>query len=218
MNQPLCEKLKAARESRGLSLADVAHLTRIPVPRLLQLEEGNFAAFGNMAYARGFLRNYSQFLEVDAEPFIDSLPEPVLGGAADYRHLTESFGPWISERGPRLPAHRQPGRGASPAFTALLLTLVVGAGMVVFTHLYIAPSWRNKAAAASAGQTTARKQLLPAVPARPMETGYRAGPVPAEMNVAGSSTLNFDAPSPRVPYRRGTVVAGDPARNHPLPQ
>ena len=87
MHQPLCEKLKATREGRGLSLADVAHLTRIPIPRLCQLEEGNYAAFGNMAYARGFIRIYSQFLGVDAEAFISGLPEPVLGGAADYRHL-----------------------------------------------------------------------------------------------------------------------------------
>jgi cytoskeletal protein RodZ len=95
MEAPISQKLRATREARRMTLADVAHATRIPLPRLQQLEDGNYAAFGNMAYARSFLRGYSRFLGVDAERVINELPDPVLGGRADYRYLTESFGTWV---------------------------------------------------------------------------------------------------------------------------
>lgn len=95
MSLTIAQQLKASREQRGLSLADAAHETRIPAIRLAQMEEGNFAAFGNMAYAKSFLSLYAKFLGVNAETFAANLPKPMLGGAADYRYLTTSLGPWI---------------------------------------------------------------------------------------------------------------------------
>ncbi len=218
-HQPLCEKLKATREGRGLSLADVAHVTRIPIPRLCQLEEGNYAAFGNMAYARGFIRIYSQFLGIDAEAFISGLPEPVLGGSADYRHLTESFGPWIDARGPRLPAAvRKKPQPGSPMFTALLLTLVLGTGLAVFADAYIAPAWVRKAPMPfPPAQVSLRTRLLPSIPAKPLYPGLQTGMVSAEMNLAESPTMFVDAAHPRVPYRRATLVE-DSAGDRPIAQ
>ena len=92
----LGQRLKAAREARGLSLADAAHETRVPAQRLQHLENDNIAAFGSMAYARAFLKLYSTYLDVD-EVLVD-LPPPVLGGEQDYRYLTESHGTWLRER------------------------------------------------------------------------------------------------------------------------
>ena len=94
----LGQRLKAAREARGLSLADAAHETRVPAQRLQHLENDNIAAFGSMAYARAFLKLYSAYLEVDADEVLVDLPPPVLGGAQDYRYLTESHGTWLRER------------------------------------------------------------------------------------------------------------------------
>ena len=94
----LGQRLKAAREARGLSLADAAHETRIPAQRLQHLENDNIAAFGSMAYARAFLKLYSAYLDVDADEVLVDLPPPVLGGAQDYRYLTESHGTWLRER------------------------------------------------------------------------------------------------------------------------
>ncbi|MFO1484395.1 MAG: helix-turn-helix domain-containing protein [Verrucomicrobiaceae bacterium] len=93
------QMLAAARESRGLSLEDAAHETRIPVHRVRLLESGNLAAFGNLTYARSFIRAYSEFLDVDPGHILDSLPGGgVLGGERDYRYLTHSHGPWVRER------------------------------------------------------------------------------------------------------------------------
>lgn len=136
MDAPLSEMLKAAREARGLTLEDAAHATRIPVPRLRQLETGNYAAFGNMAYARGFIRLYGRYLQVDAEDFVTGLPDPVLGGPADYRYLTENLGPWVLDR--RAQAKVNLGQGMpSPVVYAFLLLCFVGVGSAIFAHNFL---------------------------------------------------------------------------------
>jgi cytoskeletal protein RodZ len=131
MEQTLSQKLKATREARGLAVADVAHATRIPIPRLHQLEAGNYAAFGNMAYARSFLRLYSQFLGVNADTVINELPEPILGGRADYRYLTESFGTWVSNSKEHRPGPmRMPKPRISRAVPAMAMFLILSIATV----------------------------------------------------------------------------------------
>ncbi|WP_395730309.1 helix-turn-helix domain-containing protein [Prosthecobacter sp.] len=98
MTAPFGQMLSAAREKRGLSIEDAAHETRIPAQRLRYLESGNIAAFGSLTYARSFMRQYSDFLEVDASSILEELPEGALGGERDYRYLTQSQGPWLRER------------------------------------------------------------------------------------------------------------------------
>lgn len=60
-------RLREAREARGLTLAAAADGTRI-LPRYLQaLEDGDYAQLPGDVYARGFIRNYAQFLELPAD-------------------------------------------------------------------------------------------------------------------------------------------------------
>ncbi len=210
MIQPLCERLRAARESRGLSLADVAHVTKIPVPRLSQLEEGNFAAFGNMAYARGFIKIYSKFLEVDAQDLLAGLPGPVaLGGRDDYRHLTESYGPWVDRRASSLPLNMKPAKPGSTAFRALVMTLVLGIGFTVYASIYLVPGMMRKASASGLDPRTSTAVSEP-VATKPLTTGLQtAGADPATMFV--------DAAHAEAKYPRATLVE-DAKPGHPLPQ
>lgn len=92
------QMLTAAREKRGLSIDDAAHETRIPAQRLRLLESDNIAGFGSMTYARAFIRDYSEFLEVPSDELLANLPESVLSGERDYRYLTQTQGPWLRER------------------------------------------------------------------------------------------------------------------------
>ena len=101
MPPSLGQKLKHAREQLGLSLADVAHKTRIPVPRLHDLEEDNYNTFGSLTYARAFLQTYAGFVGVDANPVTDHMSPTPLGGSRDYRYLTESLGRWIGMKSNR---------------------------------------------------------------------------------------------------------------------
>lgn len=101
MSIPVTETLRQQREALGLTLADAAHETRIPVDRLRLLEEGKFASIGSMAYAKSYLKMYGRFLGVDTSSIVESLPQPILGGVADYRYLVENHGPWVDAVHPR---------------------------------------------------------------------------------------------------------------------
>lgn len=61
------ELLKAARLKKGLNLSDVENGTKMRVKFLTALEEGNFAMFHSLAYARGFIKNYAEFLGTDTK-------------------------------------------------------------------------------------------------------------------------------------------------------
>lgn len=66
-------KLKAAREAQGLSLDDVIFRTQVPRSALVALENEDFSAFTSPVYAKSFLSQYSNFLNVDAQPWLEAL-------------------------------------------------------------------------------------------------------------------------------------------------
>jgi cytoskeletal protein RodZ len=136
MPNSIGQKLKEARIQAGLSLLDAAHETRIPAARIAALEADNFAAFGSMAYARSFLKNYSRFLEVDASETLDQFPLPVFGGPEDYRYLTRSHGAWVRRRvrhQPRAPLNTS--RHTPAVGLVGLLFVLALAGAMVGTQL-----------------------------------------------------------------------------------
>ena len=69
--------LAAARETRGLSLADAERLTCIRMRYLGALERGDFAALPGRTYARAFLRTYAHALGLDADRFVAAFEEAV---------------------------------------------------------------------------------------------------------------------------------------------
>ncbi len=58
--------VREARESLGLSVADIAAMTRIPKTMLEHLEADRYEEYPAEVFARGHLRNYAR--EVDLEP------------------------------------------------------------------------------------------------------------------------------------------------------
>lgn len=179
MTASLGQRLRAARESRGLSLADAAHETRIPAQRLQHLEAENYASFGSMTYARSFLKLYSDFLGVDASGVLDELPSAVLGGPQDYRHLVESFGPWLREKPQHIEKLADPVVGRvqtikSPVPAALAVFVCVLAATGIFGK-YVMDSQRTLTE-----QQSAVEQKIPSAVAQPIGTANEA---PAEEQV-----------------------------------
>jgi cytoskeleton protein RodZ len=66
------EQLRAAREARGLSLEQVADDTNIAKRYLSAMEEENFSVFPGDPYIIGFLRNYSEYLGLDASGLLQA--------------------------------------------------------------------------------------------------------------------------------------------------
>ena len=67
----LGERLRAARESQGIGLAQAAVETRILQRYLVALEDGDFQHLPGDVYARGFVRNYAVYLSLPAEELIE---------------------------------------------------------------------------------------------------------------------------------------------------
>ena len=65
-------RLYLARESRGLSIEDVAARLKLDVGKISALEQGNIADFAAPVFAAGYLRAYARLLELsEAEVFAD---------------------------------------------------------------------------------------------------------------------------------------------------
>ena len=60
------EILQTARERKGVDLARAERETKIRARHLAALESGDFSALPAQVYAKGFLRNYSTYLGLDA--------------------------------------------------------------------------------------------------------------------------------------------------------
>lgn len=59
--------LKAAREAKGLSLADLQMATKIRARQLEAMEAGDFHKLPGEVYIRGFLINYAQHVGLDED-------------------------------------------------------------------------------------------------------------------------------------------------------
>jgi len=66
------EKLKESREAQNLSLQDVAHKTRIPVPSLKAIEANYYSVFPSPTYAKSFVQQYADYLDFDADEWLDN--------------------------------------------------------------------------------------------------------------------------------------------------
>jgi cytoskeletal protein RodZ len=68
--ESLGEKLKNARNEKGLSFDQVSRETNISVRFLEALESENFGIFPGEPYLMGFLRNYASYLDLDIQKII----------------------------------------------------------------------------------------------------------------------------------------------------
>jgi cytoskeleton protein RodZ len=68
--QTLGMLLRQTREANALSLEEVEEQTRIRVKFLRALESGDMSLLPSVAHAKGFLRNYAQFLHLDANAIV----------------------------------------------------------------------------------------------------------------------------------------------------
>jgi cytoskeletal protein RodZ len=66
----LGEKLRTAREGKGLSLDDAGKDTKITIRYLEALEKEDFSGFPGEAYITGFLRNYGAYLDLDVQELL----------------------------------------------------------------------------------------------------------------------------------------------------
>ena len=79
----LGKKLKEARESKGLSLREVEEATKIRKKYLQALENEKFEEIPGRTYAKGFLKNYANFLSLDTKELVGEFEELVYNSFKD---------------------------------------------------------------------------------------------------------------------------------------
>ncbi|HEX6734493.1 MAG TPA: helix-turn-helix domain-containing protein, partial [Azonexus sp.] len=67
------ELLAAARQARGLEIADVAQALKLGARQVEALESGNWQALPGHTFIRGFVRNYARLLGMDAAALMTEL-------------------------------------------------------------------------------------------------------------------------------------------------
>lgn len=123
---PVGERLRVAREEKGLSLDDVARQTRIPIRHLEHIERGEWDALPAVTYSVGFARSYANAVGLDG---------PAIGA-----ELREQLG--AMPRGQSAaPAYYEPADPARVPPRSLAIIALLIAALLVAGYLY----WRSKA-------------------------------------------------------------------------
>ncbi len=67
------DMLREGREARGLTVNQIAEITKIRTDHIRALEEGNFGIFMAPVYVRGFVRSYATLIKLDVPQVLAAL-------------------------------------------------------------------------------------------------------------------------------------------------
>lgn len=117
-------KLREARDKAGLDLSEAAKKAQVPKAAAEALEAEDFSYFDSPVYAKSFLLQYSEFLEVDAHTWLDALePGSFIASGALLN------GPEPSTRRSE-PAQSQARGGGMAVIVLLLVTAAIIYGVI----------------------------------------------------------------------------------------
>lgn len=142
-------QLRAARETAGLSLADIAAKTRIPQRHLEAIERDDFNSLPSTTYSIGFARAYARAADADEVAVAAAVRAQLEQGGRE-RHEYQAFEPADPARvPPRL-----------LAWTAAIVALLVLGGYMLWRA-----SWRDTTDTAPVAATTETAPAAKAPPA-----------------------------------------------------
>jgi cytoskeletal protein RodZ len=75
----VAEQLRAARETKKLTIEQVAETTKIRTDHIRALEEGNFDVFSAPIYIKGSVKNYATMLKLDVPKITGELDRELKG-------------------------------------------------------------------------------------------------------------------------------------------
>jgi cytoskeletal protein RodZ len=146
------EQLKAERERMGLSLADLAAKTRVPMRHLESIEKSEFSALPGSTYTLGFARSYARAMDMDAAKVSAELrAEMAQRGHEGYQAPAQNYEPADPARVP----------SRTLAWTAALVGVLAVAGYLLWRSMALQP-------------------LLPVTPAKESATKTGATAAPAK--------------------------------------
>jgi cytoskeletal protein RodZ len=184
------QQLKIARNERGLTIEDVAFQTRIPAGRVRDLEGDDLSKFANLTYARGFLKLYGEFLELDLSDYLSQFRTEEFAHASGHEYVQ------TAQATGNLPAavFLDHGRARRPGLY-LLAAAALAAGAVVWWNKGDDAKEAEKAEAAKPAPAEPDK---PAAVAKPVTPPVAAAPLPEPVPAVEPVTVDEPATAPPV--------------------
>lgn len=182
--------LRQARESRQMSVADVAQLLKISYRQVDALENDNWDALPGQTFVLGFIRNYARLLHLDATPLLQQIK------AAQTPDNPNIVLPEASAAS--LP---QPGQGkrrdlAAVAGAALMVGVAVAAYFLVPADFWQSVPEPEPAAEAAAVEPEPEQAFPPAVPAEGNSSEAAATTAPEQTPAGVVPPAAAAAPAP----------------------
>ena len=177
-------ELAAAREARGLAVADVAQQLKFSPRQLGALEQEQFDALPGATFTRGMVRSYARLLKLDPEPLVQRIAG--LCEIPDSSRLAERY--------------HQPVPFSDSARRSTFVYLAVSLGVLVLVGAVVY-QWHQERTAAARKATTLVAKLKPAPrearPAPVVAPATPVQPVVQEKVVAEQQPVAAAAPAPR---------------------
>jgi cytoskeletal protein RodZ len=177
------ERLRSAREEKGLNLEDIAAQTRIPRRHLESLETSDWDKLPAATYTIGFAKSYASAIGLDRADIGEQLRAEMGGHRVAYT-TTESFEPAD-------PARTMPKALVIGAIVAVIVLVVL---MTWLSKRSLEPSETNTAAVAEAPAVTPPPTTTPTPAAQPLAQGpvVITAVAPAWLRVTDGSTRLFE--------------------------
>jgi cytoskeleton protein RodZ len=153
------QELAAAREARGLALADVAQQLKFAPRQLEALEQEHLDALPGATFARGMVRSYARLLKLDPEPLVQRIAGRF--EVPDSNRLAERY--------------HQPVPFSDSARRSTFVYLAMSLGVLVLVGA-VAYEWHQERTAAARSTTPGATSVAKAKPA-PREAKPLAAPV-----------------------------------------
>ena len=190
------QELAAAREARGLALADVAQQLKFAPRQLEALEAEQFSALPGATFARGMVRSYARLLKLDPDPLVERI--------AGHFQVPDSN---------KLAArYHQPVPFHDSARKSTFVYLGLSVGVLVLVGA-VAYEWNQERIAAQKSKGTAvakAKESKPRAAPAPVEEAALApavAPVPVATDKGKSVTTASVTPPPAVVPEKPKAVA-----------
>ena len=173
------QKLGETRREKGLTVNDVAHETRIHPNMILSIEEDDFSKFPSVAYAKSFIRKYSDHLGVDLSAAMEHLNSGTTVRLGDNELMGEmkktikKDSLFRLERRPKGARRRAEKPGGAPLFLNFILFALIAALAIFYFLGY------NASTIDQAKSDIATGLNLPYTPSAPAPAPANVSPAPA---------------------------------------
>lgn len=171
-------QLMKAREARCLSIEDVAFQTRIPHQRLRDMENDDLSNFANLTYAKGFLKLYSKFLDLDLSDYLDEFDTSAISDVTGHEYMLTANAV-RSLKAPTLAPDETPPRGSVGILGMVAATVMFAAGGWIFLKSREPANPAPSTSTPTAAATPAKPGPVPVFAAATPAPSSRPQPAPA---------------------------------------